>query len=179
MANQQCISAPLCPCGCGDHVAPHWRKKGQWNTWIAGHRQRGPRWDERPYYPITVVNNERVRIHRVRAEAALGRPLPKGAEVHHVDGTKNVTSQLVICQDRAYHRLLHTRSKIIRHGGDPNCDSWCSACKKPKPRTEFYRRKATSGHKKAGTLTTVCRECTRIRNASYGLNGRRSGVCSV
>jgi hypothetical protein len=26
----------------------------------------------------------------------------------------------VICQDRAYHMLLHMRERIVRAGGDPN-----------------------------------------------------------
>ena len=55
------------------------------------------------------------RVHAVRAERALGKPLPKGAVVHHVDGDKwNPNARLVICQDQAYHALLHKRTREIR-----------------------------------------------------------------
>jgi hypothetical protein len=45
--------------------------------------------------------NERVLI----AEEALGKMLPAGCEIFDYNG------QLVICQDRAYNRLLHGRAK--------------------------------------------------------------------
>lgn len=45
--------------------------------------------------------NERILI----AEAALGKMLPAGCEVFDYKG------QLVICQDRAYNRLLHKQAK--------------------------------------------------------------------
>lgn len=50
-------------------------------------------------------------LNRYLAELALGKNLPKGACVHHVDGNplNNESSNLVICPSHAYHMLLHKR----------------------------------------------------------------------
>jgi hypothetical protein len=76
------------------------------------------------------VDDERVYEHLVVAERALGRPLPEGAEVHHVDENKanNAGNNLVICPDAAYHRLLHQRMRAIDVCGNANWRK-CSVCK--------------------------------------------------
>lgn len=57
--------------------------------------------------------------HVLVASAALGKRLPEGAQVHHVNGNKtdNRSENLVICQDRAYHSLLHQRQAALRQTG--------------------------------------------------------------
>lgn len=72
--------------------------------------------------------------HILVAEKALGRPIPKGAVVHHVDEdkTNNVSSNLVICESEAYHQELHARKRALEATGDPNsrhcvfCHAWDS-----------------------------------------------------
>src|SRR3990167_4301210 len=84
-------------------------------------------------------------VHRMRAERALGKPLPTGAVVHHTDGSKRADAPLVICQDNAYLRLLHRRMKIRAAGGNPNTDGFCTRCKQVKPIEAFYPGKAARG----------------------------------
>lgn len=67
--------------------------------------------------------------HRYLAVKALGKPLPKGVEVHHFDGGRT-GGQLVICPDKLYHRLLHIRTEAYEETGDANkrkcafCSQW-------------------------------------------------------
>lgn len=51
--------------------------------------------------------------HRIIADLALGHPLPASAVMHHVNGIKtdNRNSNLVICENQSYHRLLHRRAR--------------------------------------------------------------------
>lgn len=97
--------------------------------------------------------------HRLRAEKALGKPLASGVEVHHADGTKNDSSPLVICQDRAYHMLLHRRMRIIAAGGNPDLDKICSGCRKPKRKATEYcgNRCARDG------IHNYCLDCLRVQ----------------
>ena len=58
--------------------------------------------------------------HVLVAERALGQSLPGGAEVHHIDGDKqnNKPSNLIVCNDRAYHMLIHTRTRALDSCGN-------------------------------------------------------------
>ncbi len=93
-------------------------------------------------------------VHRMRAEKALGKPLPFGAVVHHADGSKNAYAPLVICQDNPYHTSLHRRMRVQKAGGDPWLDKICAKCKQIKPKTEFWKdRTSPEG------LATKCSVC--------------------
>lgn len=69
-------------------------------------------------------------VHTEKAEAALGRPLPPGAMVHHADGNKlnNENTNLVICPSHAYHMMLHRRMRAMEETGNPNLRK-CVICK--------------------------------------------------
>ena len=101
------------------------------------------------------------RAHIVRAEQALGKPLPKGAVVHHADGSRSPHAPLVICQDSAYHQLLHLRMKVVAVGGDPNTEKFCNRCRKAKPFSQFYARQST------GQRMPNCRACCYQRRAPH------------
>lgn len=48
---------------------------------------------------------------------ALGKPLPFNACIHHVNGKHwdNRNCNLVICENNAYHMLLHSRTAWLRN----------------------------------------------------------------
>jgi hypothetical protein len=102
-------------------------------------------------------------LHVVRAEKALGHPLPAGAHVHHADGSIRDDAPLVICQDSKYHKLLHVRMRIVRAGGDPDRQSLCGACRTLKDFSEFYRRRKSVEGLRAGELVHICKSCAARR----------------
>lgn len=64
-------------------------------------------------------SSNRVREHVVIAENILGKPLPKGAQIHH-HGKRDDNTQIVICENQEYHALLHTRTRALRACGYAN-----------------------------------------------------------
>lgn len=64
---------------------------------------------------IVQVHGYRVFEHIHIAERALGKQLPLGAIVHHIDEnpSNNTPTNLLICPDQAYHMLLHKRMRDL------------------------------------------------------------------
>lgn len=127
------------------------------------HRWKGGRTVSHGYIAITKEDGQKYE-HIRKAEIALGRSIPKGVEVHHIDENpaNNENSNLVLCQDHGYHRILHTRMAIVRAGGDPRMDKRCSACQEIKPRTEFHKNRSTWDG-----LNQHCKPCNYAHVASY------------
>lgn len=65
-------------------------------------------------YIMHETGGRSVLEHVMVAEKALGKRLPKGVHVHHVDENRanNDPSNLVICST-SYHRLLHIRMRAF------------------------------------------------------------------
>jgi hypothetical protein len=105
-----------------------------------------------------------VREHIVIAERVLGKPLPAGAQVHHVNEDKmdNRPCNLVICEDQAYHQLLHRRMRALRACGNANWRK-CSICKQWDAPENLYI--PTRGH-------PIAHRACRARKAA----DRRAGV---
>jgi len=61
-----------------------------------------------------------IRRARFVAERTLGKPLPPGVVVHHADGilSNDSPGNLVLCEDHAYHMLLHKRARIEARKGN-------------------------------------------------------------
>lgn len=100
------------------------------------------------YWFIKIDGVQRLR-HVLIAERALGRPLPKGVEVHHFDEDRSndSPSNLVICPSRSYHRLLHRRQAALAACGNPN---WvhCWRCRQyADPSTLIKINKASYAHR--------------------------------
>lgn len=142
----------LCECGCGQPTAiSKYGDKlrsilpGAPRRFIKGHHARGlnhPKWNGGKqkhsagciviYKPreFNLKGRGRTFEHISIAEKALGRELPSGVHVHHVNGNPgdNRNHNLVICQDAAYHRLLHQRQRAVEAGAPAH---WmkCWRCK--------------------------------------------------
>lgn len=81
-------------------------------------------------YLFQTIRGETVYEHVVVAERALGKPLPAGAELHHVNGDEadNRNENLVICPNHQYHMLLHQRQRALDECGNAH---WrrCRICR--------------------------------------------------
>lgn len=83
-------------------------------------------------YRMVRIGKRSVRAHRLFVEGILGHPLPRKAVIHHINGDKadNRPCNLVVCQDQAYHSILHRRQRALEECGDPSrvqcyyCKGW-------------------------------------------------------
>jgi hypothetical protein len=147
-----------CQCGCGQKTSiarqtdsRRKHKKGKPIKFIHGHHARlqpngenAHRWkggvyknqDRRtliynPDHPRTAENNSYVFQSILIAEKALGKFLPPKSEIHHFDNnpSNDDPSNLVICENRRYHFLLHRRKRAFIACGNANWRK-CGICKK-------------------------------------------------
>lgn len=130
------MNAPLCACGCGTPTG-HPRSTSdkrdshlRFNQYVHGHNGRGAfkvvegRWIRDGYVMVRMPGHPRAnRSHQVYehilvAERVLGKPLPPGAVVHHIneDRQDNRPENLLIC-DRAYHSHIHGRMRALEACG--------------------------------------------------------------
>jgi hypothetical protein len=152
-----------CHCGCGlkTNLAERTQGrlglvKGQPRRYRKGHHfakgRRRPK--ETGYMTVYLPDHPRahgngyVLEHLLVAEKALGRPIPPEHPVHHHngDGMDNTPGNLVLCQDQAYHMLLHQRMRALKACGNPG---WlhCSLCGEYGPPETMYLYKGNSqGH---------------------------------
>lgn len=152
------IEKGLCQCGCGQETSiskqnnlPRGLIKGQPVYFIKGHANRGRPGPAGPkngnwrggktsslgYVLITKPDYPRanrqgyVREHVLITERVLGKPLPEGVVIHHVNENRadNRKENLVICESQAYHALLHQRLNAYKATGNPHYKK-CRFCKR-------------------------------------------------
>ena len=184
------IPLGFCQCGCGGKTGIAWSTnpqcgavRGQPNKFIHGHNRanyKGGRTINAQGYMMLrtpghpKAHNGYVREHVLMAEKALGKPLPPGAKIHHVNGKEadNTRGNHVICQDAAYHKLLHQRTRAYKGCGHANwrkckyCKNYDSPenltindgsihhkeCRNQQDR-ELYKRRYPNGNKKSHSPT--------------------------
>jgi len=125
-----------CKCGCGE------KPKQSKSQWIRGHNKGWGKGIVKKTsikrFLISVPGHPRgtkskysyVFRNILVAEKALGKYLNVGHPVHHADGDtyNDSPSNLVICENQSYHKLLHTREKARDACGNVH---WrrCQYCK--------------------------------------------------
>ena len=96
-------------------------------------------------YSVTQSAGVEKLAHVLVAERALGRPLPAGAQVHHVDEDRqhNEPTNLVICPSNAYHKIIHQRMRALAACGHADWRK-CQFCQQYSDRGEMKHRAAGS-----------------------------------
>lgn len=91
-----------------------------------------------------VLKLEHIRV----AERALGKPLPSGAIVHHMDEDRlnNAPSNLVVCPNGAYHKLIHQRLNAMKACGHAHWRK-CRFCKEHDAPANLLITKTTVHHR--------------------------------
>lgn len=156
-----------CHCGCGERTRVSQRNNPQGGymlgepvRYLPGHHKKGcwqgennPKWNngrcitKDGYLSLNVGIHPRankhgfVLEHILIAERALGRTLPPGAEIHHHNGINNDNSpgNLVLCDSRAYHKMLHRRARAHKACGHAD---WfkCSYCQQYDDPKNMWKR---------------------------------------
>lgn len=124
-----CYRAPLAKGLCSMHYQ-RLRKNGDAGEPIHRRVQRGEGTVTTYGYRSIASSGKKKFAHVLIAEKALGKHLPNGAVVHHVNENKldNRGENLVICPSSTYHNLIHKRMRALEICGHAD---WliCKYCK--------------------------------------------------
>jgi hypothetical protein len=109
----------------------HYRRMQRFGTLETIRQAPGGKVSQGGGYLTLRIDGEKKLEHVLIAESALGFTLPPGVEVHHVNEnpSDNRPENLVVCQDRQYHMILHARQRALDACGNANWRK-CAYCKK-------------------------------------------------
>ncbi len=191
------IPAGLCHCGCGKatrlitrrsnrgdfigmprrflkgHLPPEARARQILANLRRGHPLKTDA-ELASLYRVTRVDGRQELDHRRIAERALGHALPAKAEIHHLNGDRfdNARTNLVICEDHAYHMLLHRRARALAACGNA---AWmcCRICKQWDDPANLYiqpTKPSHAYHRACHTVYAQARYRVRQSAAAAGLS---------
>ena len=108
--------------------------------------------------------------HRLIVEKAIGKKLPAQATVHHIDGDRanNSNHNLLVCQDAAYHNLIHYRTDALAASGNASYVK-CCYCKEWGPPDELTIVKL-----KKRCMHAYHKSCNKEYQRKYRLRKRSS-----
>lgn len=126
-------------------------------------RQRNPKgygWIESTGYRRIQVNYRKTSVHRVIIEQQIGRRLDRTEQVHHKNGDKldNRLENLLLISQSDHLKMHKTKYPII-----DGIKKKCGNCFEILPLSSFNKRKSDLG------LTTICKECNKIKCREYKL----------
>lgn len=88
------------------------------------------------YHDTLVTNHKFIpdgvhKTHRIVVMEVMGKVLKPGHQVHHVNEDKRdyTNSNLVVCEDQSYHKLLHRRKNALIATGNKYTRQ-CTHCKR-------------------------------------------------
>lgn len=118
------------PIKCKGLCEYHYNRKRLYGRLETIRREKGTFTINSHGYKVITKNGERVYSHVARAEKALKKPIPQGAIVTFIGGDRlsPETSNLVICEDKAYSEMLKTRAEAMEATGNPRMRR-CCLCK--------------------------------------------------
>ncbi len=102
------------------------------SNWRGGARRVTPAGYVHVYMPNHPRNIQGLVFeHVLVAERAFGKYIDSNHPIHHCDENRsnNSNSNLVICEDVAYHKLIHRRLKAYKATGNPDFRK-CGFCQK-------------------------------------------------
>jgi len=167
----------LCECGCGNPapIAKFTSKskghiKGQAVRFIVGHKSKIQPTGNKSYsWKGGLKNNGDGRVKEytpfhpradgegyvlryiLKAEKALGKYLPPKAVIHHTDEvvSNDENANLIICQDNAYHHILHQRQRAYKACGHAFWRKCCICKKHDDPSNLYILPKGNSAYHKS------------------------------